>query len=223
MTIFHQEIMNWDFKRIGKNYALLSIVAVVVAASLSLFLLWPQLSQAATVFAESGGPLGWRLDALEETLEWSFAGVAVGGVSAVSLGVRTLLLVIGLALMALAAGYWLLVALWLHQLAVRSDMNGTLWFLLGLVGNLAAVAVFFVSRSLLRVECDACGGWSPKDAAYCRHCGNVIGYNCPACGQPMNRNDQFCRHCGAVTNSSEDTIIDADDPAAVAKFTADGL
>lgn len=223
MTTFHQEIMNWDFKRIGKNYALLSIVAVLAAACLSLFLLWPQLSQAATLFAESGGPLGWRLEALEETLEWSLAGYAVGSVGAVSLGVRTLLLVIGLVLLALVAGYWLLVALWLHQLALRSGMNGTLWLLLGLVGNLAAVAAFFVSRSLLRVECDACGSWSPKEAAYCRSCGSVLGNSCPACGQPMNRGDYFCSHCGTVTNRAEDMTMSDDDPTAVANSTADGL
>lgn len=204
MTTLHNELMNWDFKRIGKNYALLVVAAVVVAGCLGAFLLWPQLSGAWSYMTQSGVPLGWRFEGLEEMLEWSLAGYSVGTVGAVSLGTRTLLLVVGLVLLAIAAGYWLLVAGWLYQQAVRSNMNGVLWLLLGLVGNLAAVVLFFLYRHLLFVNCDDCGGWSPKHAGYCRHCGAALGRHCPVCGEAMGRNDHYCSHCGAVTTREEE-------------------
>lgn len=204
MTTLHNEIMNWDFKRIAKNYAILAVVAALVAGCLSVFLLWPQLSGAWSDMAQAGMPLAWRFEGLEEIMEWSLAGYSIGTVGAVSLGTRTLLLVVGLVLLALAAGYWLLVAGWLYQQAVRSDMNGVLWLLLGLVGNLAAVVLFIVYRSVTHVACDDCGGWSPKDAGYCRRCGAALGKNCPVCGEPLRRNDCYCSHCGAVTNQAEE-------------------
>ena len=204
MTTLHNDIMNWNFKRIAKNYAILAVVTTFAAGCLSIFLLWPQLSGAWSDMAQAGMPLAWRLEGLEEIMEGSLAGYSIGTVSAVSLGTRTLLLVMGLVLLALVAGYWLLVAVWLYQQAVRSDMNGVLWLLLGLVGNLAAAALFFASRHFLYAACDNCGGWSPKDAGYCRHCGAAMGSSCPVCGEPLRRNDCYCSHCGAVTHQSEE-------------------
>ena len=160
MKTLSQEIMALDFRRVGKNYALAAVVVLVVCVGLGAFLLWPQLVEAWALLAHGQGPLEWRLDMLEDAWEWSLAGYGGGVLSAVGLGARTALLVSGLVLVAVAAGYWLLVALWLYQLANRAEMGGALWALLGLVGNLAAVALFFAARSLLRTQCAGCGGWS---------------------------------------------------------------
>lgn len=146
MKTLSQEIMALDFRRIGKNYALAAAVVLVVCVGLGAFLLWPQLGEAWALLAQGQGPLEWRLDTLEDAWEWSLAGYGGGALSAVGLGARTALLVSGLVLVAVAAGYWLLVALWLYQLANRAEMGGALWALLGLVGNLAAVALFFAAR-----------------------------------------------------------------------------
>ena len=150
MKTLSQEIMALDFRRVGKNYALAAAVVLVVCVGLGAFLLWPQLGEAWALLAQGQGPLKWRLDTLEDAWEWSLAGYGGGALSAVGLGARTALLMSGLVLVAVAAGYWLLVALWLYQLANRAEMGGALWALLGLVGNLAAVALFFAARSLLR-------------------------------------------------------------------------
>lgn len=136
------------------------------------------------------------MDTLEDAWEWSLAGYGGGALSAVGLGARTALLVSGLVLVAVAAGYWLLVALWLYQLANRAEMGGALWALLGLVGNLAAVALFFAARSLLRTQCAGCGGWSAKASGYCRHCGTGLGDSCPSCGQSVAAKDIYCVRCG---------------------------
>ena len=48
--------------------------------------------------------------------------------------------------MLLAAWYWLLTAAWLYRSAVNAGMNKSLWMILGLVGNLLAVAVFLIVR-----------------------------------------------------------------------------
>lgn len=70
------------------------------------------------------------------------------------------------------------------------------WALLGLVGNLAAVALFFAARSLLRTQCAGCGGWSAKASGYCRHCGTGLGDSCPSCGQSVAAKDIYCVRCG---------------------------
>ena len=54
--------------------------------------------------------------------------------------------VTGLLWLLLLAYYWLLTAAWLYRSAVNEGMNKSLWMILGLVGNLLAVAVFLVVR-----------------------------------------------------------------------------
>ena len=54
--------------------------------------------------------------------------------------------VAGLLWLLLLAYYWLLTAAWLYRSAVNEGMNKSLWMILGLVGNLLAVAVFLVVR-----------------------------------------------------------------------------
>ena len=54
--------------------------------------------------------------------------------------------VAGVLWLALLAYYWLLTAAWLYRSAVNAGMNKSLWMILGLVGNLLAVAVFLVVR-----------------------------------------------------------------------------
>lgn len=124
MKTLSQEIMALDFRRVGKNYALAAVVVLVVCVGLGAFLLWPQLVEAWALLAHGQGPLEWRLDMLEDAWEWSLAEYGGGVLSAVGLGARTALLVSGLVLVAVAAGYWLLVALWLYQLANRAEMGG---------------------------------------------------------------------------------------------------
>ncbi len=58
--------------------------------------------------------------------------------------------VAGLLWLLLLAYYWLLTAAWLYRSAVNEGMNKSLWMILGLVGNLLAVAAFLIVRDAPR-------------------------------------------------------------------------
>lgn len=103
--------------------------------------------------------------------------------------------IIGLLGVLLAIEYWILVAAWLYQQAIQANMNGLLWFLLGIGGNLTTVVVFLVVRSILREKCPSCGKWQ-KEATFCRECGSSISQVCPNCGQICRDTDKFCGSCG---------------------------
>lgn len=204
MSVLKNDILTMDFKRTGKNYAIFAVVVTLLCGGLSLYLLWPQLTEVSQLLGQSG--VG-HLDHVDDMLEWSLAGYGGAGITAVSLGARTALLVCGLIVMALAAGYWLLVALWLYQQATQAELGGALWFLLGLAGNLVAVAAFLAVRSTFRVRCTVCDGWSPKSDDYCHHCGASLGSVCPSCGAALKAGAHFCGHCG---RSLEDAAHDDD-------------
>lgn len=95
-----------------------------------------------------------------------------------------------------AAVYWLLVAAWLYKSAVLSDMNGLLWLLLGLGGNLFAVILFNLVRSFARKKCPSCGHYSSKTAKYCTECGVALIGKCAECGESVGHDDKFCPSCG---------------------------
>ena len=204
MSVMKNDILTMNFKRTGKNYAIFAVVVTLLCGGLSLYLLWPQLTEVSQLLGQSG--VG-HLDHVDDMLEWSLAGYSGAGITAVSLGARTALLVCGLIVLALAAGYWLLVALWLYQQATQAELGGTFWFLLGLAGNLVAVAAFLAVRSTFRVRCTACDGWSPKSDDYCHHCGASLGSVCPSCGAALKAGAHFCGHCG---RSLEDAAHDDD-------------
>lgn len=92
--------------------------------------------------------------------------------------------------------YWLLISAWLYKSAVLSGMNGFLWFLLGLCGNLLAAILFYLVRSFLREKCSSCGHYSLKSAKYCHECGKALVEECPECGETVCKNDKFCPSCG---------------------------
>ena len=193
MSVLKNDILTMNFKRTGKNYAIFAVVVTLLCGGLSLYLLWPQLTEVSQLLGQ--GSVG-HLDHVDDMLEWSLAGYSGGAISAVSLGARTALLVCGLIVLALAAGYWLLVALWLYQRATQAELGGMFWFLLGLAGNLAAVAAFLAVRSIFRVRCTVCDGWSPKSDDYCHHCGASLVSVCPSCGAALKAGAHFCGHCG---------------------------
>lgn len=52
-----------------------------------------------------------------------------------------------------------------------SEMNGLLWLLAGLGGNLFAAVLFILVRSYIRRKCSVCGHYVSKNANYCTECG----------------------------------------------------
>ena len=95
----------------------------------------------------------------------------------------------------LTIAYWILVAAWLYQRAIQADMNGLLWFLLGIGGNLGAGVVFLVIRGIFRENCPSCGKWQ-KESIFCRRCGAAVSQVCSDCGQTCRNTDKFCGSCG---------------------------
>lgn len=99
--------------------------------------------------------------------------------------------------------YWLIIAAWLYQAAVLADMNGFLWLLAGTCGNLFAVILFILVRSVIRKKCSACGQWKQVKAKYCVHCGTQLYEKCPACGEMCANGDQYCSACGNRLHDAE--------------------
>lgn len=95
--------------------------------------------------------------------------------------------------------YWLLIAAWLYKAAVLSGMNGLLWFILGLCGNLFAAILFHLVRSFKRQKCSSCGHYSSTAAKYCAECGAALTGKCPECGETVHPDDKFCPSCGKQT------------------------
>lgn len=190
MSTVHNEIMAWNFSHIGKRFLFLAIGIVLVCGAMNVWLFWPQISETMAFLPQMHG------DQLEHALEMSMAGISGGTISAASLGARTALVVSGLFGVLLGCAYWLLVAAWLYQQAERVEMSGILWFVLALVGNLAAVLAFNIARGVLRVQCGSCGGWTRKGSTYCSRCGCSLSHSCPSCGAALRQEDDFCSRCG---------------------------
>lgn len=92
--------------------------------------------------------------------------------------------------------FWILIAAWLYQAAVRSGMNGLLWLAAGLIGNVYAAVIFLLVRSFIRIKCPSCGAALPKKTEHCPQCGKAIREKCKNCGEICAAGDQFCRACG---------------------------
>jgi hypothetical protein len=107
---------------------------------------------------------------------------------------KAAMVISGILLLIGALSFWLLVGFYLYQAAARSGMYGTLWLWLGLAGNLAALILFFIIRSIIRRKCSVCGHWQ-KPAHYCGSCGSTMIPICPECGAETE--GSYCDMCGA--------------------------
>lgn len=92
--------------------------------------------------------------------------------------------------------YWLIIASCLYQAAVLADMNGFLWLLAELCGNLFVAILFILVRSVIRKKCVACEKWQQVKANYCAYCGTQLYEKCPVCGEMCANSDQYCFVCG---------------------------
>lgn len=100
------------------------------------------------------------------------------------------------ALAAIAAIYWLTVAAWVYQAAVRAQMHGGLWLVLALLGNVLAAVLFVIARSFLRQQCPHCNAWFSKKYEYCTECGSVLYQSCDNCHAICSEDETYCHGCG---------------------------
>lgn len=103
----------------------------------------------------------------------------------------------------LFAVYWLAVAGWLYKAAVLSKMNGLLWLIIGLLGNVPAVLLFLMVRSLIRRKCPLCGCWQRTKTWFCTNCKAELNRNCPQCGKLCSADDKYCGRCGYLLDKTE--------------------
>jgi hypothetical protein len=105
-----------------------------------------------------------------------------------------------LALLAL----WVFVIVWVYRDAQKRGMNGLLWALLVLIGNIVGLIIYLIIRNeaSLRVQappgekCPSCGKQVGTGFAYCPHCGRPMRAVCPSCKKPIDAGWKVCPNCG---------------------------
>lgn len=209
--------MNTDFKKTAKRFILLSLIIVVLGGILTGFMLRTQISEAIMYHQtyENSSENGTQKDNKEnnqydgENLKYDERGddyeesdfFDLVQFTKPTLGAKIVSFTYASLCALIALAYWLLVMAWLYQAATKASMNRTLWTILGLFFNLAAVIAFLIMRSLQTV-CLSCGTYQ-KAGAFCRACGAPLQIKCTECGALVDEKDIYCSHCGKrITHDS---------------------
>lgn len=91
--------------------------------------------------------------------------------------------------------YWIIVALWVYQSALKSKLCAPIWGIITLFTNLAGVLLYVIFRHANNA-CTFCGAVQPKGNIFCTECGKKIGLTCTECGHILKPGDSFCPKCG---------------------------
>lgn len=109
---------------------------------------------------------------------------------------------------------WGAVLIWVYRDAEKRGMNGILWLLLVLIGNVIGLLIYAIVRSETPARrpaqggttvgagcppetCPGCGKTLSPGYAYCPYCGKNLKKTCPACGRPVEGGWKACPACGA--------------------------
>lgn len=104
---------------------------------------------------------------------------------------------------------WIIVIVWVYRDAERRGMNGVVWALLVLIGNLIGLLIYLIVRTdsvpappVQRISpaatlCPSCQKSVGADFAFCPHCGTQLQRTCPQCGKSVEPAWKACPHCGA--------------------------
>lgn len=204
MEKLRQKIMQEDFLKLFKRWLVFALCVILLGGGFSAVMLQPQIHETAAAVkmmeqADKDREAG-RAESLQNDLQKqndreehdSAEGL---NITEPSVGAKITLGVTGLLGCLAGAAFWLLIAAWLYQRAVLSDMNGFFWGLLGLGGNVFAVIVFLTVRSFICRKCPFCGRWQRK-SAFCHVCGRKLNQTCTACGADCEAGHLFCGSCG---------------------------
>ncbi len=93
------------------------------------------------------------------------------------------------------AFYWVIVALFVYQNALKCRLNVALWGIVTLCTNLIGVLVYTIYKQN-NITCNTCGASQSKSHLYCNYCGAKIAENCPQCNSLVGKKDLFCTKCG---------------------------
>lgn len=100
---------------------------------------------------------------------------------------------------------WIFVIVWVYRDAERRDMNGVLWALLVLIGNIIGLLIYLIVRSdsipALKAghetqACPSCQKEVNTSFVFCPYCAARLHAVCPECGKPTEENWKACPHCG---------------------------
>ena len=105
---------------------------------------------------------------------------------------------------------WIAVIVWVYRDAERRNMNGILWALLVLIGNLIGLLIYLILRSdsslapplgvpqaeTATKPCPSCGKQVDIQAVYCPQCGVKMEKTCPECHKPVEDTWKLCPYCG---------------------------
>jgi hypothetical protein len=113
---------------------------------------------------------------------------------------------------------WGAVLVWVYRDAQKRGMNGILWLLLVLIGNVIGLLIYAIVRSETPVRqpqgpadqpagcppvtCSVCGKPVGAGYAFCPYCGKNLKKTCPACGKPADDGWKVCPVCGANLDPS---------------------
>ncbi|MDD3227985.1 MAG: zinc ribbon domain-containing protein [Oscillospiraceae bacterium] len=221
MNKLQSKILNMDFKKAAKRFVLLSLLITVLGGALTGFMFRAQISEVITYHQtyENNRENGMQTDSEKNTKydaenhndrerehDYEKTGLFESGqFTRPTVGARIVFFTYAALCGLIAIAYWLLVMMWLYQAAAKASMNRTLWTILGLFFNLAAVIAFLIVRSLQTV-CPSCGAYQ-KSAAFCRACGTPLQIKCTECGVLADGKDNYCSHCGKqITHENADKI-----------------
>jgi len=100
---------------------------------------------------------------------------------------------------------WILVIVWVYRDAERRGMNGLLWALLVLIGNLIGLIIYLIVRSDIvpaqraapaLQTCPKCQKQISTTYVFCPYCAARLHAVCPKCEKPTEENWKVCPHCG---------------------------
>ncbi|MBP3038867.1 zinc ribbon domain-containing protein [Bacillaceae bacterium Marseille-Q3522] len=218
MNKLQSKIMNMDFKKTAKRFIVLSLIIVIVGGILTGLMFRTQISEAITYHQTYENSRENRMQ--EETTryneeyredgQWEHGFEKADFFESVpftvpTVGAQIVLFTYAVLCALIGLVYWLLVMAWLYQAAFRASMNRTLWTILGLFFNLAAVVAFLIVRSLQTV-CPSCGTYQ-KAGAFCRACGVPLQIKCTECGVLADGKDKYCSNCGKqIAHDNTDKI-----------------
>ena len=109
--------------------------------------------------------------------------------------------VLPLALLAL----WIYVIIWVYKDAERKGMNGLLWALLVLIGNIVGLIIYLIIRTETPArrreapaeKCPKCENSVTPGFVFCPNCGANLKPVCPGCQKPVNTDWKICPSCGS--------------------------
>ena len=137
----HEKVMRENYAKAYKLVIILALVLAVVSAVAIPLSLSQQIKDAAALEQTYGEEhYDGEHDGHDSEDTWK------SQITPLTPGHFVIFGVDGLLWLLLLAYYWLLTAAWLYRSAVNEGMNKSLWMILGLVGNLLAVAAFLIVR-----------------------------------------------------------------------------